>query len=94
MLDLKDEYIRNYAIDPEFITRKDSIPHNKDRISKERRKQRQLKKQFSFDTERSLADDDVPNNSTIENQVYSFCSVINPPKSEWIVMIVKCLSIK
>jgi len=75
MYELKDEYIRDYAIEPEFITHKDSIALHKDSITSARRKQRQLRKQFSFDAERSLTDDgDVPN-STIENQVYTFCSV-------------------
>lgn len=34
MLDIKDEYIRDYSFDPEFIKRKDSLDTHKDRLEK------------------------------------------------------------
>lgn len=36
MLDIKDEYIRDYSFDPEFIKRKDSLDTHKDRLEKAR----------------------------------------------------------
>lgn len=34
MLDIKDEYIRDYSFDPEFIKRKDSLDTHMDRLEK------------------------------------------------------------
>lgn len=74
---MKDEYLRDYSIEPEFVERKDSIKMHKERISKIRKKQ--LKKQFSFDADRNVENSELldiasPLNS-IENSVYEFSSV-------------------
>jgi hypothetical protein len=84
---MKDEYLRNHAIEPEFVERKDSIKTYKDRISTKRK--RQLKKQFSFDSgpvARTVENDELsdmafpkPLNS-IEYSVYEFSSVNIPLK--------------
>lgn len=34
MLDIKDEYVRDFSFDPEFIKRKDSLDTHKERIEK------------------------------------------------------------
>lgn len=74
---MKDEYLRDHSIEPEFVERKDSLKMHKERISKIRKKQ--LKKQFSFDAEkivenRELLDIGCPL-SSVENSVYEFSSV-------------------
>lgn len=76
---MKDEYLRDHAIEPEFIERKDSIRTHKDRISQKRKK---LKKQFSFDAGKDVENGELseiafpkPLNS-IEYSVYEFSSVI------------------
>lgn len=73
---MKDEYLRDHAIEPEFVERKDSIKMHKDRMTKKRKK---LKKQFSFVENDELSDIafPVPLNS-IEYSVYEFSSVIIP----------------
>lgn len=76
---MKDEYLRDHAIEPEFVERKDSIKTHKDRISQKRKK---LKKQFSFDASKDVENGELseiafpkPLNS-IEYSVYEFSSVI------------------
>lgn len=43
MLDIEDEYIRDYAFDPEFIKRKDSLDTHKERIEKAQKAKKHFK---------------------------------------------------
>lgn len=75
MMDLKDEYIRNYAFEPEFIVRKDSMESHKTRLEKSPKPKKKLR---LIDTHKSLPDSESSNkfaSSIIEDEVYSFCTV-------------------
>lgn len=80
-MELKDEYIRNYVFEPEFLTRKDSIHMHKDRLLREqKREQRQSKrlaKSHSLELE-ALSEEEVAmkfEKSIVDAEVYSFCTV-------------------
>jgi hypothetical protein len=82
MMELKDEYydeyIRNFAFEPEFLTRKDSIDMHRDRIKREQKHTKKLAKTHSVDLQ-TLSEEEIASKfkeNVIDAEVYSFCTVI------------------
>lgn len=79
MLDIKDEYIRDYAFDPEFIQRKDFTEAHEDCLeSKKKLKLNKKLKLHSKDFLESLSEEEIAMNfeqNSIDAEVYSFCAV-------------------
>lgn len=80
MLDIEDEYIRDYAFEPEFIQRKDSIKMHKERLEKKHKQNEKLMRKFhSLDVYKSLSEEEIAmilKTNIIDAEVYSFCTVI------------------
>lgn len=80
MLDLKDEYVRNFVFDPELLQRKDSIRMHKDRLEKiQKANKRYLKKVHSIDIDHPMTDEEIAgkfSTTPLDDEVYSFCTVI------------------
>lgn len=80
MLDLKDEYIRNYVFDPELLQRKDSIDMHKDQLENiHKANKRYLRKFHSVEIDKPMTDDEIAakfKNTVVDDEVYSFCTVI------------------
>jgi hypothetical protein len=79
MLDLKDEYVRNYVFDPELLQRKDSIEMHKDRLEKiQKANRRYMKKVHSIDINKPMSHEElaakIPT-TPLDDEVYSFCTV-------------------
>lgn len=68
MLHIKDEYIRDYAFEPEFIQRRDSLEMLKLRLENSQKKHK-----FPKSDEDNFVIDFHP--SIIDAEVHSFCSV-------------------
>lgn len=71
----EDEYKRDYAFEPEFIQRKDSLEMHKDRIDKSHKRNRSFLRKFrSVEKHESTSEEDFKL-TFIEAEVHSFCSV-------------------
>lgn len=79
MLDLKDEYVRNYIFDPELLQRKDSIEMHKDRLEKiQKANKRYLKKVHSIEINAPMTSEEIAAKfptTPLDDEVYSFCTV-------------------
>lgn len=77
---MKDEYIRDFAFDPEFIERKDSIKMHKDRMKKSHKRDKRLMRKFhSIEADNSVPDEEAEmgfEKNTVEEEVISFHTVI------------------
>lgn len=82
-MDFEDEYVRDFAFDPEFIRRKDSIEMHRDRIEKRHKcnKRRSFMRKFHSDKAHksfSSSDEEIAikfKKNIIDAEVYSFCTV-------------------
>lgn len=79
MLDMKDEYVRNYVFDPELLQRKDSIDMHKDRLVKiHKANKRYLRKFHSIEIDKPMTEEEIATkfkNTVVDDEVYSFCTV-------------------
>lgn len=78
MLDIEDEYIRNFSFDPEFIQRKKSLDNSlNDRLGSEQthKRSRSLMRKFRFvDRHKSISDENLKI-SMVDAEVDLFYSV-------------------
>lgn len=78
---MKDEYKRNFAFDPEFIERKDSLEMHKDRIEKthsHKRNKSFMRKFHSIEAHNSVPDEEAAmslKKNIVEAEVISFHTV-------------------
>lgn len=86
MLDLKDEYIRNYVFDPELLQRKDSIDMHKERMDKIHKANKRFMRKFhSVDIDKPMTEEEIATkfkNTVVDDEVYSFCTVNIQPQGE------------
>jgi hypothetical protein len=79
MLELKDEYIRNYVFDPELLQRKDSIAKHKDRLDKiHKANKRYMRKFHSIEIDKPMTEEEIASefkNTIVDDEVHSFCTV-------------------
>lgn len=97
MIDLKDEYIRNYVFDPELLQRKHSIDMHKDRLENiQKANKRYLRKFHSVEIDKPMTDEEIAakfKNTVVDDEVYSFCTVninhgeVHKIPNEWIMSI-------
>ena len=76
---MKDEYIRDFFFDPEFIRHKNSVVVIKDQFENNHTTiQKRLQKSCSVDKTQSHSDDELSENlkkNNVDDEVYSFCTV-------------------
>lgn len=81
MLDIEDEYIRDYSFDPEFIQRKDSLEMHKDHLKNYYRnhEKKLAHKVRAIEMSNSLTEEEIAmkkEKNIVDAEVYSFCTVI------------------
>lgn len=76
---MRDEYKRDFAFDPEFIERKDSLEMHKERIDKSHKRKKSFMRKFhSIEAHNSVPDEEAAmsfKKNIVEDEVISFHTV-------------------